>query len=150
EREGPTGLLLTTTAVSLHPENETRHFVLTVSDSPAQTKRILSAIAAQHTGDARESATSVNMDEWHALQEWLTLAEHDVVITYAPVIAELIPPVAVRLRRDFKAVLNLIVANAILHQANRERDDQRRIVAKLKDYEIVRDLVNQVVSQGVE
>jgi hypothetical protein len=25
EREGPTGLIMTTTADSLHPENETRH-----------------------------------------------------------------------------------------------------------------------------
>jgi len=37
-----------------------------------------------------------------------------------------------------------------LHQATRSRDDQRRIIAKLKDYAIVRDLVNQVVSQSVE
>jgi len=150
EREGPTGLLLTTTAVSLHPENETRHFVLTVSDSPAQTKRILSAIAAQHTGNDNQSATSVDMNEWHALQEWLQLADHEVVIPYASAIAELIPPVAVRLRRDFKAVLNLIVANAILHQATRSRDDKRRIIAKLRDYAVVRDLVNHVVSQSVE
>ena len=34
------------------------------------------------------------------------------------------PPVAVRLRRDFGAVLGLIRAHALLHQATRGRDDR--------------------------
>ena len=34
EREGPTGLLVTTTAIRLHPENETRLFFLPIADSP--------------------------------------------------------------------------------------------------------------------
>jgi len=38
EKEGPTGLLVTTTAASLHPENETRLSSLTVQDTKEQTK----------------------------------------------------------------------------------------------------------------
>jgi hypothetical protein len=34
EREGPTGLLVTTTAIGLHPENETRLLSITVTDTP--------------------------------------------------------------------------------------------------------------------
>ena len=33
EREGPTGLIVTTTALRLHPENETRMLSLTVTDT---------------------------------------------------------------------------------------------------------------------
>jgi hypothetical protein len=58
--------------------------------------------------------------------------------------------VAVRLRRDFGAVLNLIRGNAILHQASRERDAEGRIIATLKDYAVVRDLVADLVSESVE
>ena len=39
EREGPTGLIVTTTAASLHSENETRLVSIPVDDSPAQTRR---------------------------------------------------------------------------------------------------------------
>src|SRR5262249_56150090 len=37
EREGPTGLLVTTTLVRLHPENETRLFSVPVPDTRHQT-----------------------------------------------------------------------------------------------------------------
>jgi hypothetical protein len=121
-----------------------------MSDSPAQTKRILNAIAAKHSGNDDQKKSPVDMEEWHALQEWLQFANHEVVIPYAPAIAELLPPVAVRLRRDFKGVLNLVEAHTILHQKNRQVDDQGRVMAMLKDYRAVRDLVNPLISQGVE
>jgi hypothetical protein len=85
-----------------------------------------------------------------ALQEWLVAAHNAVVIGYADELAELVPPVAVRLRRDFGAVLNLIRAHAALHQATRERDQDGRIVATLEDYRIVRALVADLLAEGVE
>lgn len=62
----------------------------------------------------------------------------------------MVPPVAVRLRRDFGAVLNLIRAHAVLHQAGREQNPDGRIVASLGDYGQVRELVVELVSAGVE
>jgi MarR family protein len=56
----------------------------------------------------------------------------------------------VRLRRDFGAVLNLVKAHAILHQASREKDSDGRIVATLDDYAVVRELVAAIVSEGIE
>jgi DNA-binding transcriptional ArsR family regulator len=73
-----------------------------------------------------------------------------VTIPFAKRLAELVPPVAVRLRRDFGAVLALIRAHALLHQARRSRDVKGRIVAEIEDYAIVRGLLADVVSQGVE
>ncbi len=69
---------------------------------------------------------------------------------YSGELAALIPPVAVRLRRDFGAVLNLIRAHAILHQASRARDGEGRITATLDDYARVRELVADLVSEGIE
>ena len=57
---------------------------------------------------------------------------------------------AVRLRRDFGAVLNLIRAHALLHQASRERDAEDRVVSTIRDYAAVRELVADLVSEGVE
>jgi hypothetical protein len=143
EREGPTGLIVTTTAVKLHPENETRLLSLTVNDTREQTRDVLAALA-------EEDDKVPDLKPWQALQEWLATTEHRVQIPYAKVLAGLIPPVAVRLRRDFPAVLNLIRAHAVLHQAMRARDEQGRIVASIEDYAAVRWLVADLVSEGVE
>jgi hypothetical protein len=144
EREGPTGLIVTTTAVKLHPENETRLLSLAVTDTQQQTRDIMAALAEEAAADGP------NMDCWHALQQWLESGERRVRIPYAKALAENIPPVAVRLRRDFGAVLNLIKAHALLHQVSRKRDREGRIVATLEDYAVVRELVADLVSEGVE
>src|SRR5215217_3662844 len=144
EREGPTGLIVTTTAVKLHPENETRLLSLTVTDTQEQTRAVMAALA-EEAGEA-----GPNFEPWHAIQIWLESAEHRVWIPYAKTLAQLIPPVAVRLRRDFGAVLNLIRAHALLHQATRERDVEGRIVATIEDYAAIRELVADLVSEGIE
>jgi hypothetical protein len=60
-----------------------------------------------------------------------------------------VPPLAIRLRRDFGAVLALIRAHAILHQQTRQRDEAGRIVASIADYAAVRELVAPVISEGI-
>jgi hypothetical protein len=143
EKEGPTGLLVTTTAVKLHPENETRLLSLQVTDTREQTRAVLRAIAA-------EAPEAIDLTSWLALQHWLAHAEHRVVVPYARALAEAIPPVAVRLRRDFGQLLGLIRAHAILHQATRDRDTAGRINATLDDYEAVRSLVVDVIAEGID
>lgn len=55
---------MTTTAVKLHPENETRLISINVADTAAQTRAILEATAEsrQHT---------IDLGPWLALQEHL-------------------------------------------------------------------------------
>jgi DNA-binding transcriptional ArsR family regulator len=144
ERQGPTGLLITTTAVKPHPENEARLLTLTVTDTQEQTRAVMAALA-EEAGEA-----GPNVEPWHALQVCLESADHRVWIRYAKILADLIPPVAVRLRRDFGALLNLIRAHTLLHQATRERDAEGRIVATIKDYASVRELVADLVSEVTE
>jgi hypothetical protein len=142
EREGPTGLIVTTTAVRLHPENETRLLSLTVNDSPAQTRAVLLA----HANGAGRGG---DVEPWHELQDWLAGGPTAVEVPYARTLAEAIPPVAVRLRRDFATVLSLIRAHALLHRATRELVTGI-VIATMADYAAVRDLVTDLVSDGVE
>lgn len=144
EREGPTGLIVTTTKTGLHPENETRLLSLHVQDTQEQTRAVLKQLASD------ELRTNLDRAPWIALQKWLAAGKTAVTIPFAAVLAEHIPPVATRLRRDFRAVRSLIEAHALLHQATRERDDRGRVVATLDDYAVVRDLVGDVVAEGVE
>jgi hypothetical protein len=149
DREGPAGLITTTTAISLHPENETRYFSVDVDDTREQTRKVLKAIAESSNEDATASADQ-EIGRFRVLQEWLAKANHTVVIPYASALAEQIEPVAVRLRRDFKAILHLIKAHAILHQATRQQDDRGRIIATIEDYRAVRDIVGGIVSEAVQ
>ncbi len=143
EREGPTGLIVTTTAVRLHPENETRLISLPVTDTQAQTAAVMDVLA-------EGAGAPIDHTPWHALQTWLMTKEHRVVIPYARTLAGKVPPIAVRLRRDFGALLNLIRAHAMLHQNSREKDAQGRIVATVEDYAAVRELIADLVAEGVE
>jgi hypothetical protein len=143
EREGPTGLIVTTTATMLHPENETRLLSLTVRDSPAQTRDVLLSMADE------DDAPDVDIAPWLALQDWLAAGESEVSIPYGKVLAQAIPPRAVRLRRDFRALLGLIRAHALIHQATREKDNRGRLIATVEDYAVVRELVDEVFSAGV-
>lgn len=143
EREGPTGLIVTTTSVRLHPENETRMLSLTVSDTREQTAAVFRALA---NGGTHE----VDLSQWQVLQTWLATSICEVEIPYARALAEMVPPVAVRLRRDFKTILTLIRANALLHQASRRQDADGRLVAEIADYAVVRELVAELVAEGAE
>jgi hypothetical protein len=144
EREGPTGLIVTTTSLRLHPENETRMLSLTITDTPDQTAAVFRALAQ----DSNRVVT--DQTRWHALQTWLATGPSRVGIPFADRLAELVPPVAVRLRRDFKTVLILVRAHAVLHQASRRKDDEGRIIAEIEDYQVVRELIADIVAVGVE
>jgi len=148
--EGPTGLITTTTRVSLHPENETRSLSIPINDSPRQTEFVMAALGLAAEEGNPISDAQEEFEQWHALQTWLEGAEHRVVIPFARILAKRIPPVAVRLRRDFPTILNLIWAHTILHQATRERDSAGRIVATIEDYAVVRELVGDLLAEGVE
>jgi hypothetical protein len=148
EREGPTGVILTTTWASLHPENETRMLSLTAKDDRIQTACVMQQLADRHNGSA---SAEPNMKPWHALQRWIEISgNHKVTIPFAHTLAGLTNPKAVRLRRDFSKVLDLISAHTILHQLNRETDLAGRLIATLADYKAVYDLVSGLLNETVE
>jgi hypothetical protein len=104
-KNGPTNLILTTTKVNIHGENETRMLSSPPTTVCEQTGRVLAALAD-------ETTRSVNVDEWQQLQRWLAVAEHRVTVPYAGQLAQLISSIAVRLRPDFDTLLALVRAHA--------------------------------------
>ncbi len=148
ERPGPTALFITTTADTLHPENETRMLSLSVRDDEAQTRAVLQRMARQAAGDA---PSPPDLAPWHALQTWLEAqAPQQVVVPYADALAERISARAVRLRRDFAMLLTLVRSHALLHQRGRARDPSGAIVATPADYAAVYALVGDLIAEGVE
>lgn len=91
-REGPAGLITTTTQINLHAENETRLISIPVDDTREHTKKVMRAIASNN-------GHAVDMTGWHELQYWLADGECRVEVPFGLRLANLMPPVAVRLRR---------------------------------------------------
>jgi len=147
EREGPTGLLTTTTRFALHPENETRLLSITLADSADGQREVFQRWGAEAAGT---ESPEVDSAQWHALGAWLEQGERRVVIPFAPVVADLLPAVALRLQRDFIQTLALVKAHALLHRATRGRDSEGRIVASLDDYAVVRELIEPLIAAGIE
>jgi hypothetical protein len=142
EREGPAGLITSTTQVNLHAENETRLLSIPVDDTRDHTAAVMRAIA-------RGNGRPVEMRDWHQLQYWLADGERRVSVPFAEHLSDLIPPLAVRLRRDFGSLLGLVRAHALLHRATRGTDEHGQVVATLDDYAGVRELVDDLISDGI-
>ena len=129
EKNGPVSFVVTTTRTKLNPENETRMLSLELSDTPEQTARAMRMIA--RVRGLNESGNDVDFTPWRDFQRWLAAGETRVYIPFAPELAKLIPPKAVRVRRDFAQVLAAIKAHALLHREHRARD-RGEIVATIR------------------
>lgn len=143
--EGPTGLIMTTTATGLHPEDESRMLSVTMPESPAL---ITEALIAQALGTGKKEL-KIDTARWHALFEFVRSGPRKVDIPYAKEIARHLPTTHDRIKRDFPQVLSLISAHALLHSYSRDRVDPDTILANADDYAVVRALVDDPLSQGL-
>jgi hypothetical protein len=146
EKDGPTGLITTSTR-DLDRELTTRLWAVPIADTPGQTRAILAITAQRATRRLMETTTWA---PFVAAQQWLeAVGTRDVVVPYAEALAELLPDHEVRLRRDFRQLLGLIQAHALIHQCTRERDASGCVVATLQDYDKVYAIVGDVFAASV-
>jgi hypothetical protein len=143
--EGPTGLLMTTTAAKLHPEDETRMLSLYLDDGPEHTAAVLRAQAMKAAGIERPQP---DVTAWQALHRWIDAGPKAVVAPFFDDLAASTDPTNGRMKRDFPKVLQMVNAHALIHQATRERDPVGRIVATLADYAAVHDLMAGLLAEG--
>ena len=142
--EGPTGLVMTTTANALHPEDESRMLSVNITESPEQ---IAAALMAQALG-VGQAVKPIDADAWHALYEFVRSNLTGVEIPFVRQIVERLPKSHDRIKRDFPQLLSLIKAHALLHQVKRGRMNGK-VVADVDDYVMVRNLINESLSQGL-
>lgn len=146
ETEGPTGLVLTTTG-AVDAELSTRMLAVGVPESVDQTRLVLHAIAAGAAGLPRGEA---DYELFQLLHERLAERDLDVVVPFAPDLVDLIDLRAVRMRRDFSAVLTLVQSHALLHEASRDRDSTGRVLATIADYAAAYRLVAGAIAEGTD
>lgn len=141
EKPGPTGFITTTTG-RVEKELETRVLTVPIDDTPQATRMIINAIAKQANGHAPEPP---DLAPWLAAQAWLRVyGDRKVKIPFSEALGHLVSARTVRMRRDFTQILTLIMAHALLHQRQRERDDRGRVLADARDYDAIYDLAAPV------
>ena len=143
-REGPISLFITTTG-DLHAEQETRMLPFHVSESQEQTRGVIDSLASRVAGDA---AAPSDLSAWHDLQRWIAYGPNDAIIPFARQIASKIPPAMVRFRRDVGSLFSFIKASAILHQAQRQKDSQGRVIATIADYALAYPIFSRIMAQS--
>jgi hypothetical protein len=138
-KPGPTGLLTTSTR-SLAHQLSTRVLEIGLPDDVAQTRNVMHAHAARVQPRVLELPS---LDPWHAYGRYIAIKATElegVNVPFAHVLANQVPARAVRMRRDFRQLLTVIEACALM------RITQRTImggwlVATLEDYRAARDLL---------
>ena len=147
---GPTAVFETTTNPDTDAETKSRYVLLSVDESPEQTKAILEAQRQSHTleGRKRRKAREAVLAKHHALQRLLEPVA--VVNPFEPLLSYGDDRLA--FRRDHPKYLNLILAVTFLHQMQRPRKHDHElgeyIETTLDDIAIANELAHQLFGQS--
>jgi AraC-like DNA-binding protein len=144
-KKGPTGLV-TSSAKRIDFELLTRVLTPSIEDTPELTRAIFRTAARAAQGHS----VAIDYTEFHALQRYIARGPREVVVPFADQLADHTDDKAVRLRRDFTAILILVQAHALLHQTLRDVDKKGRIVAQVADYATVHELVAPMMAEATE
>ena len=145
QTEGPTVIVQTTTKNHLHPENESRVFPLYIDESEEQTGRIVQSILKEASGSGiRPAEREAIRQRWSDAIRLLEPAE--VIIPYAGRVE--IPSSPIRIRRDARRLVDVVRVVAWLHQHQRERDGEGRILASEEDFATALSLVSESLTRA--
>src|SRR3990172_8728389 len=104
---------------------------MTTDERTEQTRRIIGKLADGYCGDESGTQAERIVLRHHALQR--LVQPFGIVIPYSYRLGELIEAKRVEVRRAFPHVMSLVQASALLHQRQREQDDQGRLIAEPDD-----------------
>lgn len=142
--QGKPVMLLTT--ASKHPATEellNRLFCVSLDESKEQTNAIMCKQAESYEHGASEEYAPDIMNALRCLRRVA------VVIPYASKLPKYFPSTDLRMRRYFSHFCYLIEASAALHQYQREKDPQGRIIANKQDYELARDVISAIQAGSI-
>lgn len=149
---GPTAVFETTTNPDTDPETKSRFVIISVDESPEQTRAILAAQRQSHTLEgmrARHQRDAIQKKH-HAFQRLLrslkVINPYEPLLTYADD--------RMMMRRDQPKYLGLILAVTFLHQIQRpvKHDDLigDYIETTLDDIAVANDLAHRLFGQSLD
>ena len=145
EQDGPISYVESTTLTKIMVEDANRCVLLNTDERSKQTRKIIEQTAAFYSGKALGGQVEQVILRHHAAQRMLK--PYTVVIPYAKDLGVMFDDKRVETRRAFPQLMSLIQASALLHQRQREIDDDGRLLADPYDYEVARWLLLKPMSR---
>jgi hypothetical protein len=136
-------ILILTTA-NTNPNNEVlnRFTIITLTETPEQTRKIIE-------GQAKKAAMEYEEKyDLTIIQALRSLRRVDVIIPFAEEISKLFPNDQIRVRRDFPRFLDLIRASAAFHQYQRPLNGGM-VIAQKEDYDIAYEVFQSINTSAV-
>jgi hypothetical protein len=149
EQDGPIGYCESTTLSHIFDEDRNRCLVVNTDERSSQTKAIMQAVAQAAAGLLTADREAIAARH-HCLQRMLVRVP--VVIPFAVRLCELLSLAAdlpVETRRAFPMILQMVEAIALLHQRQRSRDGDGRIIATAADYGFAHRLLCKTIARSV-
>ena len=115
---------------------------LTVDESLEHKRNVLKEKARTFNEGKKASE---DFSELHAISENYFKNKKDVLISFVAQIADNINLDSPQIYRDFDKILSLIETHALLHQEDREKTTDNKVIATLEDYEVIWNLIEPVL-----
>ncbi len=125
-------MLLTSANSVPSKEIRGRYPIINIDESIDQTKEIM-----KRSGELAKIGKTIEYDTF-LIDAQAHLERVEVIIPYADKLYLIFPYESIMMRRHFDRFLDYIKASTALHQFQRERDEEGRLIATPKDYNIAR------------
>ncbi|MCI0702275.1 MAG: toprim domain-containing protein [Planctomycetia bacterium] len=145
EQEGPIAFTETTTLTNIFEEDANRCLLLQTDETPAQTKRIICALAERQVGESEDTNSIIRVH--HTLQR--RLPRFAVRVPWSDRLAAEFNCERVEVRRAFPQLLALVQASALLHYRQRGIGKDSAILADARDYHLARRLIVKPFAQSL-
>ncbi len=148
EQEGPIAFVESTTLARVFEEDANRAVMLSTDERRRQTKTIMRRLALHASGRLTSEGPRV-VARHHALQR--LLERRAIVIPFAERLAEVLEVFADRVecRRAYPMLLALVQASTLLHQRQRQTDQDGRLIAEPADYGVAARLLSGPLARTI-
>jgi hypothetical protein len=151
-QDGPVSYSETTTQDSIFREDANRCFQINTDPGEALTRKVMLSVAGEYLDDENSLEAEKNDREsiiGHHQEFQQSLEYVDVRIPFARKLAEKMPAGKVEIRRAISHVLAVIESIAFLHQHQRAKNDNGKLIATQEDYRLARRLLLKPLIESI-
>lgn len=146
-KEGPAAFLTTTTDPDIDDQDESRVWILHPDETRDQTFRIMRSQESEWKISEEELQVFINAQR---LLNVMPVARPSKLIrAVSTLIQQNLPDVPVRMRRDHNRLIAAIQASALLHQYQRDVNEEGQLVPDLRDYYVVWKIASVAFQQSI-
>lgn len=140
QQDGPIAYVESTSLTKVFTEDQNRCLLAETDETETQTLRIRDSQSERAEGIGADPQMEASIVKRHHAVQRL-LQPQTIVIPFARILGRLFGLATVETRRLYPQLLSLVHASALLHQFQRQRDCEGRVMADLSDYAVARALI---------